>query len=429
MDMGEDIYDIVKKIFPINRSITGEGVRETLRILQEYLPELKVYEVPTGTQVFDWTVPKEWNCKEAYIEDGEHNRILDYSKNNLSIVNYSISVDKWVSIDELKEVIYTQPDQPEVIPYVTSYYNRRYGFCMSEKQKSELKEGNYHIVINSSLQDGSLSYGEYIVEGECKEEIFISTYLCHPSMANDNCSGIAVAVKLAELIHKQQNKYTYRFIFIPETIGAITYLSRHLEYLQKYMIAGFNLSCVGDNLSYSYVPTRGDGTLADKVIENILKYHTNGYIKYTYLDRGSDERQYNAPGVDLPVCCFCRSKFHVFPEYHTSADNLDFVSKEGLQGSYDILQMCFSVLEMNDLYVCTTLCEPQLGRRNLYPKIGQKGTYQSIKWYQDFLAYADGENDLIDISNQLGVSAYLMIDVVKVLLANKLLKSENMEEE
>lgn len=429
MDVGEEIYEIVRRIFPISRSITGNGVRETLQILHEYLPELKAYEVPTGTQVFDWTVPQEWNCKEAYIEDEEHNRILDYRTNNLSVVNYSVSIDKWVSLAELKELIYTQPDQPELIPYVTSYYNRRYGFCMSEKQRSGLKEGSYHIVINSSLEDGSLSYGECVLEGERKEEIFISTYLCHPSMANDNCSGIAVAVKLAELIRKQHNKYTYRFIFIPETIGAITYLSRHLEYLQKHVIAGFNLSCVGDDLSYSYVPTRKGGTLADRVIENILTYHTSGYIKYSYLDRGSDERQYNAPGVDLPVCCFCRSKFHVFPEYHTSADNLTFVSKEGLQGSYDVLRMCFEVIETNDLYVCTTLCEPQLGKRNLYPEVGQKGTYQSVKWYQDFLAYADGDNDLIAISNHLGVSAYLLTDVVRVLLENKLIKVEDSKKE
>ena len=247
-------------------------------------------------------------------------------------------------------------------------------------------------------------------------------------MANDNCSGIAVAVKLAELIRKQQNKYTYRFIFVPETIGAITYLSRHLEYLQKHVIAGFNLSCVGDDLSYSYVPTRKGGTLADRVIENILTHHTGGYIKYSYLERGSDERQYNAPGVDLPICCFCRSKFHVFPEYHTSADNLAFVSKEGLQGSYDVLRMCFGVLEMNDLYVCTTLCEPQLGKRNLYPKVGQKGTYQSIRWYQNFLAYADGDSDLIDISNHLGVSSFLLIDIVKVLLEKELIERKRREE-
>ena len=428
MDVGEEIFEIVRRIFPISRSITGNGVRETLQILHGYLPELKVYEVPTGTRVFDWTVPQEWNCREAYIEDEGHNRILDYQNSNLNIVSYSVPVDKWVSLAELKELIYTQPDQPELVPYVTSYYNRRYGFCMSEEQKGRLKEGKYHIVINSSLEDGSLSYGELVLEGECKEEIFISTYLCHPSMANDNCSGIAVAVKLAELIRKQQNKYTYRFIFVPETIGAITYLSRHLEYLQKHVIAGFNLSCVGDDLSYSYVPTRKGGTLADRVIENILTHHTGGYIKYSYLERGSDERQYNAPGVDLPICCFCRSKFHVFPEYHTSADNLAFVSKEGLQGSYDVLRMCFGVLEMNDLYVCTTLCEPQLGKRNLYPKVGQKGTYQSIRWYQNFLAYADGDSDLIDISNHLGVSSFLLIDIVKVLLEKEQVERQRWEE-
>ncbi len=428
MDIGEEIYELVCRIFPISRSITGEGVRKTLKILQEYLPDMTICEVPTGTQVFDWIVPQEWNCEEAYVEDERHNRILDYQTNNLSIVNYSTPVDKWVSLDELKELIYTQPDQPELIPYVTSYYNRRYGFCMSEKQKSELEKGNYHIVINSSLKDGSLSYGEYVIKGKYKEEIFISTYLCHPSMANDNCSGIAVAAKLAELIRKHQNRYTYRFIFIPETIGAITYLSSHLEHLQKRVIAGFNLSCVGDDLSYSYIPTRKGGTLADKVLENILIHHTSGYVRYTYLDRGSDERQYNAPGIDLPVCCFCRSKFHVFPEYHTSADNLALVSKEGLQGSYDILRMCFAVLELNDLYVCTTLCEPQLGKRKLYPEIGQKGTYQSIKCYQNFLAYADGQNDLIDISNQLDISAYLLIDVVKVLLENGLIESGNRKE-
>ena len=304
MNEGKELYGIIKEIFSINRSITGNGVRETLLILKKYLPELQIYEVPTGTQVFDWIVPQEWNCQEAYIEDAEHRRILDFRENNLSIVNYSISVDKWVSLKELKSIIYTQPDQPELIPYVTSYYNRQYGFCMSEKQKENLKEGYYHIVINSSLNEGSLTYGEYVFQGQSREEIFISTYICHPSMANDNCSGIAVALKLAEWVKQQKNRYTYRFIFIPETIGAITYLSRNLEYLQKNMLAGFNLSCVGDTREYSYVPTRKGNTITDKVLQNILKYHTDGFVKYTYLDRGSDERQYNAPGVNLPVCCF-----------------------------------------------------------------------------------------------------------------------------
>ncbi|MCI8972723.1 MAG: DUF4910 domain-containing protein [Lachnospiraceae bacterium] len=422
MNEGKELYGIIKEIFSINRSITGNGVRETLLILKKYLPELQIYEVPTGTQVFDWIVPQEWNCQEAYIEDAEHRRILDFRENNLSIVNYSISVDKWVSLKELKSIIYTQPDQPELIPYVTSYYNRQYGFCMSEKQKENLKEGYYHIVINSSLNEGSLTYGEYVFQGQSREEIFISTYICHPSMANDNCSGIAVALKLAEWVKQQKNRYTYRFIFIPETIGAITYLSRNLEYLQKNMLAGFNLSCVGDTREYSYVPTRKGNTITDKVLQNILKYHTDGFVKYTYLDRGSDERQYNAPGVNLPVCCFCRSKFHVFPEYHTSADNLDFVSEDGLQGSFDVLQKCLLVLEWNKRYICTTLCEPQLGRRNLYPKVGQKGTYQNSDIYSDFLAYADGENDLVDIGDIIGISSYCLIDIVNVLLDFKLIK-------
>lgn len=413
----EEMYELCERLFPICRSITGDGVRKTLQMLVEvYGNEINIHEVPTGTKVFDWTVPKEWNIKEAYIENSKGQRVIDFKNNNLHVVGYSLPVDKFVDLQELKSVVYTQPDQPDAIPYVTSYYKECYGFCMSQNQLDKLPEDTYHIVIDSELKEGSLTYGEIIIPGDTEEEVFLSTYICHPSMANNELSGPVVATFLAKWLNLLvKRRYTYRIIFIPETIGAITYLSKNLQYLKEHVIAGFNLSCVGDNRTFSYVESRYGDTLADKAAKNVLSFYYPDYKTYSFLKRGSDERQYNAPGVDLPVCAICRSKYGEYPEYHTSKDNLELISPEGLLGAYGVYQQCILSLENNYSYKINVLCEPQLGKRGLYPTTSQKGTYDAVKVMIDFIAYADGSNDLIDISNIIGVPVNELLTVIEKL--------------
>ena len=418
------MYELCEKLFPVCRSITGDGARKTLQILAEvYGNDINIHEVPTGTKVFDWTVPKEWNIKNAYIENSKGQSIIDFKNNNLHVVGYSLPVDKFVDLQELKSVVYTQPDQPDAIPYVTSYYKECYGFCMSQNQLDKLPEDTYHIVIDSELKEGSLTYGEIIIPGDTEEEVFLSTYICHPSMANNELSGPVVATFLAKWLNSLvKRRYTYRIIFIPETIGSITYLSKNLQYLKEHVIAGFNLSCVGDNRTFSYVESRYGDTLADKAAKNVLSFYYPDYKTYSFLKRGSDERQYNAPGVDLPVCAICRSKYGEYPEYHTSKDNLELISPEGLLGAYEVYQQCILALENNYSYKINVLCEPQLGKRGLYPTTSQKGTYDAVKVMIDFIAYADGSNDLIDISNIIGVPVNELFPVVEKLLEHDLIE-------
>lgn len=423
-DIENSMYELCKDLFPICRSITGDGVRETLEQLKYIVDDtIKLFEVPTGTKVFDWTIPKEWNIKDAYIEDSRGERIVDFKDNNLHVVGYSVPVDKFVDLKELKSIIYTQPDQADAIPYITSYYKERYGFCMSQNHLDSLTEDTYHIVIDSELKNGSLTYGEIIIPGDTEEEVFLSTYICHPSMANNELSGPVVAVYLAKWLQSlARRRYTYRIIFIPETIGSITYLSKNLAHLQKHVVAGFNISCVGDNRTFSYVESRYGNTLADKVAKNVLNFYYPEYQTYSFLERGSDERQYNAPGVDLPVCVICRSKYGEYFEYHTSKDNLELISPEGLLGAYEVYQQCILALENNYRYKINVLCEPQLGKRGLYPTISQKGTYDEVKTMTDFIAYADGNNDLIDISNIIEVPIKSLISVVNKLLEHNLIE-------
>ena len=416
------MYKLAQKLFPICRSITGDGVRKTLKILKEEYSDLKIYEVPSGTKVFDWTVPKEWNIRGAYIESSGGEKIIDFKENNLHVMGYSLPMNEVLSLDELKKIIYTQPEQPEVIPYVTSYYKDRSGFCMSEQQKCSLKNGMYHCVIDSDLKDGSLTYGEIIIPGKTEKEILLSTYVCHPSMANNEVSGPCVTIELAKWISElKDRKYTYRIVFLPETIGSITYLSQNLDVMRKNTIAGFVLSCVGDNRTYSFVETKYGDTLTDKLLKNVLKYQYPEYKKYDFLHRGSDERQYNAPGVELPVCAVCRSKYGEYPEYHTSADDLSIISEEGLQGAFELMQKCIMALEYNEYYKVNCVCEPQLGKRGLYPTISQKGSYDAVYAMTNFLTYADGRNDLIDISNIINVPIEELIEIIDKLKNNGLI--------
>lgn len=422
VDTGKRIYNLADRLFPICRSITGDGVRSTLKIIDEYIGEslLNIKEIPSGKKVFDWTVPKEWRIRDAYIEDESGKHIIDFKDNNLYVMGYSLPVDKWVDLDELKEYIYSIEDQPEWIPYVTSYYKQRYGFCMSDVQKKSLQPGRYHMLVDSELFEGSLTYGELIIPGESDEEVFFSTYICHPSMANNECSGPALSAELIRYVMGlKKRRYTYRFVFVPETIGAITYLSENIKYMKEHIIAGFNLSCVGDDRTYSILNSRYGNTLADKVLDNVLKYRGD-YKKYSYLDRGSDERQYCSPGVDLPVVGFSRSKYLEYPEYHTSADNMDLVSPEGFQGAYDVMREVIDILESNYIYKTTVLCEPQLGKRGLFPTVSKKGIYDTVKIMTNCIAYADGTNDIIDISNIIKTPVKELLPIAKRLYEEKL---------
>ena len=413
---------MAERLFPICRSLTGDGFRQSLEIIRETVPEIQVFEVPTGTQVFDWTVPKEWNIRGGGIYRLNGEKVIDFKDSNLHIVGYSLPIDETVSCDVLLEHIYTQPDQPDLIPYVTSYYKERWGFCMSENQKATLTDPAYHVVIDSSLEDGSLTYGELVVPGQTDDEILITTYLCHPSMANDELSGPVVMTELIKYVQQMtDHRYTYRFVINPETIGAITYLSRNLNVLQQHVKAGFVLSCCGDDRTYSYIATKYGDTLADRVLQNVLSFHAPDYLSYTFLDRGSDERQYGSAGVNLPVCGFCRSKYTQYPEYHTSADNMDLISPAGLQGAYDVMVKVINALEHNYFYSMNCKCEPQLGKRGLYPTISYKGSHDSVNAIRDFTAYADGSHDLIDISNRIHVSTDILIDIKDKLLAHDLL--------
>jgi aminopeptidase-like protein len=413
LEIGKKMYKWATDLFPINRSLTGDGNRETLKYIQNIIPELKIFEISSGSQCFDWNVPKEWNVKDAYIEfNGK--RVVDFREYNLHLVGYSIPIEIELSLEELQKHLYSLPELPEAIPYITSYYKERWGFCISENQRKELKEGIYKIKIDSTLENGSMSYGEVLLKGETEEEIFLSTYICHPSMANNELSGPVVATALLEFIKSMPNRrYSYRVVFIPETIGSICYLSRNLEEMKKNIIAGFNLTTIGDDNSYSYMPTRYGDTLSDKVAKYVLK--DVPHQKYSFLQRGSDERQYCSPGVDLPVATVCRTIYDQYEEYHTSLDNLDYISSEGLQGGFNILKRILEILEVNRTYSVKVLCEPQLGKRGLYPTESTKNTYEIMKNTMNFITYSDSTNDLIDISNLIGASVDELIDVAKKL--------------
>lgn len=430
-NIGQEMYDFATQLFPINRSITGDGVRQTLKLCNDRIAEcdgvgFEIKNVPSGTEVFDWTVPKEWAIREAYIEDEAGNRIVDMAESNLHVLGYSTPIDEWVDLEELKQHVFTLPDQPDIVPYVTSYYKERYGFCMSQNQLDGLKPGKYHMYIDSELFDGSLTYAELVLPGESDEEIFFSTYDCHPSMANNEVSGPVLMCELIKYVKSlKHRRYTYRFIIIPETIGSITYIATddHLQHMKEHIVAGFNLSCVGDDKDYSIVHSKYADTLADRVLTNVLKTHTEGHFSdYSFLKRGSDERQYNSAGVDLPVVCFCRSKFGEYPEYHTSADDMTFVSPEGFQGGYDVMTQVVDALEYNRIYVMTQPCEPQLGKRGLFPTVSKKGSYDAVMAMMYFMTYADGRNDLIGISEITGVPVKELIEIAIKLKDNGLIR-------
>ena len=422
--IGIDIHNFAKKLWKFNRSISGEGVRQTLETIKnDHLKNLNIVSVPSGIKVFDWETPLEWHVFKAYIITPAGNKICDFSVNNLHLVGYSHPFNGIMRLDELQKNLYSLPEQPSAIPYITSYYERRWGFCLTQKQRDVLVDGEYEVVIDSKHFAGQLNYGELILPGKTEQEIFLSTYVCHPSMANNELSGPTVATYLAKwLSDTKERYYTYRFVFIPETIGSITYLSKNYTHLKKKVIAGFNITCVGDDRSYSYLPSRNGNTISDKVAKHVLKWIEPNYKIYSWLDRGSDERQYCAPGIDLPIASILRSKYGQYPEYHTSLDDLDnVVTPKGLDGGYWALRRALELIENNNIYKANVLCEPQMGRRGLYPTLSKKSSGDQTRFIMNFLSYCDGGHTLIDIAEKINLPAWDLYESIETLISHDLI--------
>jgi aminopeptidase-like protein len=422
----ENLFGLAQTLWPINRSITGEGFLMSLKILmQNGFEDMELVRTDSGSKVFDWTVPLVWNVREAYIRSPDGSIICNFQDNNLHLVGYSIPVNCKVSLSDLQNHLYSLPEQPNAIPYVTSYYEELWGFCISQDQREELIPGDYEVVIESTLESGSLIYGELFIPGETEEEVLISTYLCHPSMANNEISGPVVASALARWLKSlPSRKYSYRFVVVPETIGSICFINNNLENLKQKTVAGFNVSCVGDERTYSFLPSRHGNTLSDRAAKYALDNFVESYKKYDWRDRGSDERQYCSPGVDLPIASIMRSKYGTYPEYHTSLDTLgNVVTGDGLYGGFQIIRSVLEIIEINCKPIATNLCEPQLGKRNLYPKTSIKGNYsKEVKMLQDILSWCDGSNDLIDMARILKTSIETVNSLVKVLASHNLIK-------
>ena len=425
--IGNEIHNLAQKLWPINRSITGEGVRETLKVISSIIPNLKTYSVPSHTKVFDWVVPKEWRVKKAYIVTPKGKKICDFFENNLHLIGYSISFEGSVSLDKLKQHIYTLPEQPNAIPYITSYYKERWGFCMTQQQFNLLDQGTYKVVIDTSLFDGELNYGEILIKGKSEKEILLSSYVCHPSMANNELSGICVLTFLAKWLQKVKNlEYSYRIIFIPETIGSITYLSLNFEYMKDKTIAGFNISCLGDDRTYSYLPSRNGNTISDIVAKHVLKWIFPEFVKYTWLDRGGDERQFCAPGIDLPIASIHRTKYGQYPEYHTSLDDLkNVVTPKGLDGGYWALKLAIEAIESNKKYKVLYLCEPHMGKRDLYPTLSTKKYNKQVRLMMDLISFCDGNNSLLEIADKLDVPIWDLYKIVEKLINHNLISSND----
>jgi aminopeptidase-like protein len=381
----------------------GPGFRESLQFISDLIGGIEVFSVPSGERAFDWRVPNEWVIREAFIKDRNGHRVVDFNDCNLHVVGYSEPVDARMSLQELQTHLHSLPDQPDAIPYVTSYYQRRWGFCLTQLQRDLLEDGEYHVFIDAELKPGVLNYGELILPGKSDKEIFLSTYLCHPSMANNELSGPVVTTAIIQWLQSlDERRYTYRIVFIPETIGSLVYLSRNLEHLKKHVVAGFNVTCIGDDRAYSYLPSRDGQTVSDQAAVHVLSHVDPEFVRYSWLDRGSDERQYCAPGVDLPVATIMRSKYGAFPEYHTSLDNLRFVTGSGLGGGYWALRRAIEALEWDVIPRVTVLGEPQLGRRGLYPTLSTKGSGFATRTIMNLLSYCDGRKTLLQIADLIG---------------------------
>ncbi len=421
-EIGQELYRFAADLYPICRSITGDGIRRTLTMIQERLP-LQIFEVPTGTPVFDWTVPKEWNIRDAYIKGANGKRVLDFRTCNLHVLNYSTPVQRTMRLSELRPHLFTLPEHPAWIPYRTSYYKEDWGFCLSHNQMLTLEDGDYEVRIDSSLEDGHLTYGECYLPGRSSDEVLISCHACHPSLANDNLSGLTVASFLAQFLSGRDLRYSYRFLFIPGTIGAITWLARNCETVGRIR-HGLVLTGIGDSGGFHYKKSRRGDSEIDRTVAHVLRHQSESAEILEFFPYGYDERQYCSPGFNLPVGCLMRSVWGSFPEYHTSADNLDFIRPLSLAGSLRVLAAILDVLEKNQRYCNQNpFCEPQMGRRNLYRPTGGEAIGAEIFARLWVLSLSDGEHSLLDIAERSGIAFSAISDAAELLCQSGLLSA------
>ena len=422
--VGNRIYDLAKKLFPICRSITGNGVRETLAILQKQIP-INIFEVPTNTPVFDWTVPKEWNIRDAWVKNERGEKIIDFQNHNLHVLNYSIPVHKKIKLEELKKHLFTLPKQPDLIPYKTSYYQENWGFCCAHNLMEKLEEGVYEVFIDSTLEKGNLTYGEYHIPGNSTEEIIFTAHICHPSLANDNLAGIGVITELAKYLTRKNNKFSYRFLFIPGTIGSITWLAQNQDKLPKIK-CGMVASLLGDSGDFTYKKSRRGNTEIDFLASYVLKNSGYPFRIIDFIPYGYDERQFCSPAFDLAFGNLTRSQFGEYPEYHTSADNLEFIKPKYLAESFHIYRHIVDLFETNQYFVNQEpKCEPQLGKRGLYDAIGgasdSKILQMAMLWV---LNYSDGNHSSLQISEMSGYPLDTIKKISKILEDKGLLKEK-----
>ena len=422
--MKEIIEKYFDKLWPICRSLTGNGNRYTLKILSEII-DFNIKEVKCGTKCFDWNIPPEWNINEAWLKDKSGKKIIDFSKNNLHIMGYSSPVNQIMSYDELKNHLYTLPDQPDLIPYLTSYYERQWGFCLSQNQmKTISKKEEYEVFIDSDFnENGSMTYADLVIPGGTKDEILISTYFCHPSMANNELSGPLVTAMIANEVRKIKNRrFTYRFIYVPETIGSIFYLSKHGDHLKKYVKAGFVVTCVGDSGLFTYKKSKIGNTLSDKCAEIVLKQTENNFNIIDFFPYGSDERQYCSEGFNLPIGSLMRTMYGKYKEYHTSGDDKNFISFAAMEKSVEKYMEIINVIELNKTYTNNfPNCEPQLGKRGIYPAIYSKDNAKFIEIMMWILSFSNGKNDLIYISEKSGFPLKELFPVVEILIEKEII--------
>lgn len=422
METNCSLLNLIKELYPICRSITGEGVRETLRIIQKRVP-LEIQEVPSGTKVFDWTVPPEWNVTDAYVMNREGKRVIDFQSHNLHLMSYSVPVRKKMTLEELRPHLFSLPAHPEWIPYRTSYYKENWGFCMRHVDFEELSDEEYDVVIDSTLQAGSLTYGQLYLPGETSDEVLVSCHVCHPSLCNDNLSGITVAVKLAETMAARPRRYSYRFLFIPGTIGSITWLAQN-EKIVPCIRHGLVITGVGDAGNITYKKSRQGNAEIDRAMTHVLRHSGEAHSIIDFSPYGYDERQYCSPGFNLPVGCFMRTLHGQYPEYHSSADNLDLVRSESLSRSYADCLQTFELLEANRVYVSQNpRCEPQLGRRGLYRAVAGQQENQcrelALLWV---LNMSDGRHALLDIADRAALPFGQIQSAAEALVEAGLLK-------
>lgn len=416
MTAGEEMFELAERLWPFGRSLSGEGVRETLQVIGEKLPGLRIEELHSGDKFSDWTIPPEWNVRAARLVDEDGNIICDYADNNLHLVGYSVPASGQFTLDEMQSHLFSLPDQPTAIPYVTSYYSPNWGFCLPHNVRKNLRPGKYTVSIDTTLEPGCLNFGELVLEGSSKREVLFSTYICHPSMANNELSGPVLATAIAQFVSQLDSHYTYRFLFLPETIGSIAYISKNLPTLRQNLQAGYVLTCVGDDRAYSYLPSRSGKTVADRVALKVLQRKNIKFKEFTWEDRGSDERQYCAPGVDLPVCSVMRTKYGEYPEYHTSLDRLGtVVTPKGLQGSFEFYVALVTEIETLRYPRVTSLGEPHLGPRGLYPNISVKGAYSDVREMIDVISFLDGTLSMDEVAEKSGTTGDVVAEVCRVL--------------